>query len=552
MPPAFYFDDLAMPFRPHSFSSNAWSLKPQFFQQLSGFPGSVIGVIRPSSYKMIMNLPLETVSYASCKDSTVLPVQSRTRQSPLGPSGSRRVSRLNASENVDKFIFTDARFIVYEVDYKRGATRDADPAELKDSHWFIALCMCGSSVQPGYQEIQSRVIYWAGFKGDLKGNFSLFGNLRIEQSSRKLLTRPIHWSSLLSSLIASHHRSTLIKIPIFVMSFDCYFRSFRQSHLDFPPGCQAKSVFSFLRYCGPKLLRGARRVLLDEDGFQITHIGQGAFAVISRVLHRPSGEVRVMKRITFDKTGLAEYLARNEIETLEAMKGNIWFPPLLNHFQEGGEFVVTMVRPLSMNFWGSDSGAHILLLQPFYRRGDLGGLIEHKGFLGREIAQFYCAQLVRLSIHTPLIPYKPIYLQILAIQSLHKVGIVHRDIKPDNIFLDEEGHLVLADLGLAANIAFFEGGEDMMTHFPVWMDARTKGGDDFPLLWVDGHNPLGTRGIAGTFWHTAPEVFRYERYSFGVDYWSVGIIYHELITGHVSLFYFIFHFGFRSLFLDPF
>ncbi|KAF8817121.1 kinase-like protein [Phlegmacium glaucopus] len=255
-----------------------------------------------------------------------------------------------------------------------------------------------------------------------------------------------------------------------------------------------KSMFSFLRYYGPKLLRGARRVLLDEDGFQITHIGQGAFAVISRVWHRHSGEVRVMKRITFDKTGLAEYLARNEIETLEAMKGNIWFPPLLNHFKEGGEFVVTM---------------------PFYRRGDLGGLIEHKGFLGREIAQFYSAQLV------------------LAIQSLHKMGIVHRDIKPDNIFLDEEGHLVLADLGLAENIATFEGGEDMMEQFPVWVDARTKGGDNFPLLWVGGHNPLGTRGIAGTFWYTAPEVFRYERYSFGVDYWSVGLIYHELITGHI-------------------
>ena len=178
----------------------------------------------------------------------------------------------------------------------------------------------------------------------------------------------------------------------------------------------------------------------------------------------------------------------------------------------------------------------MFLTQPFYRRGDLAGLIEHKGFLGREIAQFYCAQLVRLFTHNPLILHNRIRLQVLAIQSLHKVGIVHRDIKPDNIFLDEGGHLVLADLGLAENIATFEGGEDMMVQFPVWLDARTKGGDDFPLLWVSGHNPLGTRGLAGTFWYTAPEVFRYERYSFGVDYWSVGLIYHELITGHVSLF----------------
>ncbi len=41
------------------------------------------------------------------------------------------------------------------------------------------------------------------------------------------------------------------------------------------------------------------------------------------------------------------------------------------------------------------------MLQPFYRRGDMAGLTEHKGFLGRELARFYCAQLVSKFI-TPL------------------------------------------------------------------------------------------------------------------------------------------------------
>lgn len=123
--------------------------------------------------------------------------------------------------------------------------------------------------------------------------------------------------------------------------------------------------------------------------------------------------------------------------------------------------------------------------------------------------------------------------KILAIQGLHKQGIVHRDIKPDNIFLDENGHLVLADFGLAENIGNFDGGREETEKFPIWLEAKAKGGDDYPLLWVDGNNPLGKRGVAGTFWYTAPEVFRNERYSFGVDYYSVGVIYHELITGHV-------------------
>ena len=348
MPLVFDVDDSAVPFRPHFFSSSTRSpSEPQLFQRLSGFLESVIRVMRPSSYKAMMASPPDTSFHASCKDSVVLPVQSSTRKSLLGLSGSERVSRLNTPIPIDTFILTDAHIIVYEVDSKQdAAARNADLAELENSHWFIALCICEASIQRGYQDIQRRVVYWAGFKGDSKGNFSLVGSLRIEQNSRKFFARPIYWSTLLSSLLAS--RSTpLPKMLIIVIDFGCYFgASFRRNHLDFLPSVrQARSMFSFLRYYGPKLLRGARRVLLDKYGFQITHIGQGAFAVISRVWHRPSNEIRVMKRITFDKTGLAEYLARNEIETLEAMKGNAWFPPLLNHFKEDGEFVVTMVSP---------------------------------------------------------------------------------------------------------------------------------------------------------------------------------------------------------------
>ena len=363
MPLAFDVDDSTVPFLPHSFPNSVSGQSPehQLFRQLSGFPESVIGVMRPSSYKAIMASPLDTALHASCrKHSIVLP---GTRQSLLDSSGSERISRVNTPRPVDTFILTDAHIIVFEVDDKLGAS-NADLTELGNSPWFIALCICGSSVQRAYQDVQRRVVYWAGFIGDFKGNFSLVGNLRIEQSSMKFFTRPIHWSSLLSTLIASRYTSTpVFKIPIIAMDLDFYFgASFRRNHLDFlPSSWQAKSIFSFLRYYGPNRLRGARRILLDEDGFQITHIGQGAFAVISRVWHRHSGEIRVMKRITFDKTGLAEYLARNEIETLEAMKGNIWFPPLLNHFKDGGEFVVTMVSPpLHVTFWRLNSVYHSL------------------------------------------------------------------------------------------------------------------------------------------------------------------------------------------------
>ena len=108
-----------------------------------------------------------------------------------------------------------------------------------------------------------------------------------------------------------------------------------------------------------------------------------------------------------------------EVETLEAMKGNIWLPPLLNHFtskdSECGEFV-TMVSPYGL------PRVEFYLTQLFYRRGDLAGRIVHKGFLGHEIAQFYCAQpeTVRLFTHNPLILHKPIHSYVLAIQSRNR------------------------------------------------------------------------------------------------------------------------------------
>ena len=261
-------------------------------------------------------------------------------------------------------------------------------------------------------------------------------------------------------------------------------------------------------------------------------VGRGAFATITRVLHKPTGDIRVMKRIVFDKAGLAKEVAQAEVDSLNAMAGNLWFPTLLNHFTDDEEFIITMV------FFLSDCCRHSVHFMMFsailcswgYGQFDsVQGLSWHRTrpILLRGIG-LYSTAIRRNGSRTTA-------LQILAIQCLHKQGIVHRDIKPENIFFDEGGHLILADLGLAENIGTFLGTDVEMGCFPIWKEAKKIGGEDYPFLWADRLNPLGTKGIAGTYWYTAPEVFRNERYSFGVDYYSVGIIYCELVTGNVSM-----------------
>lgn len=63
--------------------------------------------------------------------------------------------------------------------------------------------------------------------------------------------------------------------------------------------------------------------------------------------------------------------------------------------------------------------------------GDFNRLLQNYGRLDEKIARFYIAELV------------------MAIEHLHSVGVVHRDLKPDNILLDSKGHIKLTDFGLS-------------------------------------------------------------------------------------------------------
>ena len=45
---------------------------------------------------------------------------------------------------------------------------------------------------------------------------------------------------------------------------------------------------------------------------------------------------------------------------------------------------------------------------------------------------------------------------LVAIEELHKNGVVHRDIKPENILIDRHGHICLSDFGLAKEGIFEE------------------------------------------------------------------------------------------------
>nr|CAH7722016.1 unnamed protein product [Callosobruchus chinensis] len=86
---------------------------------------------------------------------------------------------------------------------------------------------------------------------------------------------------------------------------------------------------------------------------------------------------------------------------------------------------------------------------------------------------------------------------VCGLEHLHQQGIVYRDCKPENILLDDTGHVRISDLGLAVEIPEGES----------------------------------VRGRVGTVGYMAPEVIDNERYTFSPDWFSFGVLLYEMIEG---------------------
>lgn len=113
-------------------------------------------------------------------------------------------------------------------------------------------------------------------------------------------------------------------------------------------------------------------------------------------------------------------------------------------------------------------GRAVFLVSPFLAGGDLFvHLQQHGGALEERAVRFYGAELV------------------LALEHLHSMNIVHRDIKPENVLLGLDGHVKLADMGLAKRLASRTGRTNTMcgtdTYLPPEMVARAPGGHGLPV-----------------------------------------------------------------------
>lgn len=140
--------------------------------------------------------------------------------------------------------------------------------------------------------------------------------------------------------------------------------------------------------------------------------------------------------------------------------------------------------------------------------GDFMTLLIKKNILTEEESKFYMAEM------------------ILAVEAVHKMNYIHRDLKPDNILIDKDGHIKLSDFGLCTQY-------DIRPRLDYLLEMATK-----PVESNNGGNGQSRNrrrrlldSMVGTPDYIAPEVFARKGYDETVDWWSLGVILYEMLVG---------------------
>ncbi|ORZ04400.1 kinase-like domain-containing protein [Lobosporangium transversale] len=186
-------------------------------------------------------------------------------------------------------------------------------------------------------------------------------------------------------------------------------------------------------------------------------IGKGSFGKVRMVERRETGKLYALK-----------YISKAQVIKMDAVRNIIRERQILESVDHA--FVV------NMRFAFQDD-EYMYMCMDLMMGGDLRFHMNRRTF-GEDVVRFWIAEIS------------------CAISHLHELGIVHRDIKPDNILLDEKGHAHITDFNIGCKLT-----------------------PEKPVL----------HSQSGTVAYMAPEFFKGKGYGTSVDWWALGIIFYECI-----------------------
>lgn len=217
-------------------------------------------------------------------------------------------------------------------------------------------------------------------------------------------------------------------------------------------------------YMGPIEGGAVTRKVQAGDFEPLRCLGKGTYGTVLLVKQRSTGRLYAQKQ--FKKASVVVHKklveqTKTERQILESVNRH--------------PFVVKL-------FYAFQDLEKLYLILEYGQGGELFTHLNTEKMFPEPVAAFYMAEMV------------------LALSHLHDtLGVVYRDLKPENCLLDAQGHLLLTDFGLSK---------------------------------VAVEDDSSCKSILGTVEYMAPEVILGQKYGKAVDWWSFGALGYDLMTGN--------------------